>query len=68
MKKATAATLCLHKDDRELWDMLEIQCQALEFRIFRFHRPTIGWQTKKQSKSGGFALSPFTRQGTRQDP
>ena len=28
MKKATAATLCLHKDDRELWDMLEIQCQA----------------------------------------
>ena len=28
MKRATAATLCLHKDDRELWEMLEVQCQA----------------------------------------
>jgi len=28
MKKATGATLCLHEDDRELWDMLEVQCRA----------------------------------------
>jgi glyoxylase-like metal-dependent hydrolase (beta-lactamase superfamily II) len=28
MKKATAALLCLHEDDRQLWDMLEVQCQA----------------------------------------
>ena len=27
MKKATNATLCLHPDDRELWEMLEIQCR-----------------------------------------
>jgi glyoxylase-like metal-dependent hydrolase (beta-lactamase superfamily II) len=28
MKNATAATLCLHEDDRELWDMLEVQCRT----------------------------------------
>ena len=28
MKAATAATLCLHKDDHALWDMLELQCRA----------------------------------------
>jgi glyoxylase-like metal-dependent hydrolase (beta-lactamase superfamily II) len=28
MKNATGATLCLHEDDRELWDMLELQCRA----------------------------------------
>jgi len=27
MKKATNATLCLHPDDRKLWEMLEIQCR-----------------------------------------
>ncbi|WP_455379219.1 MBL fold metallo-hydrolase [Petrachloros mirabilis] len=27
MKKATGATLCLHKDDRQLWTMLETQCR-----------------------------------------
>jgi len=27
MKKATGATLCLHEDDRELWNMLEVQCR-----------------------------------------
>ncbi|MEC4674582.1 MAG: MBL fold metallo-hydrolase [Nitrospirota bacterium] len=27
MKKATDAPLCLHPDDRELWDMLEVQCR-----------------------------------------
>jgi hydroxyacylglutathione hydrolase len=28
MKRATGAALCLHPDDRELWNMLEIQCRA----------------------------------------
>lgn len=27
MKKATGATLCLHRDDARLWDMLEVQCR-----------------------------------------
>ena len=27
MKKATGATLCLHENDRDLWNMLEIQCR-----------------------------------------
>ena len=27
LRNATAATFCLHADDRPLWDMLEIQCQ-----------------------------------------
>jgi len=27
MKKATGATLCLHEADRDLWNMLEIQCR-----------------------------------------
>ena len=27
MKQATNATLCLHPDDRKLWEMLEIQCR-----------------------------------------
>ena len=27
MKKATGATLCLHPDDRELWNILELQCR-----------------------------------------
>lgn len=27
MKKATGATLCLHPDDRQLWEMLEMQCR-----------------------------------------
>lgn len=28
MKKATGAVLCLHQDDLELWDMLDVQCRA----------------------------------------
>ena len=28
MKNATGAALCLHEDDRELWDMLEMQCRT----------------------------------------
>jgi hydroxyacylglutathione hydrolase len=28
MKKATGAALCVHQDDRELWDMLEVQCHV----------------------------------------
>jgi glyoxylase-like metal-dependent hydrolase (beta-lactamase superfamily II) len=28
MKKATGGVLCLHEGDRELWDMLEVQCRA----------------------------------------
>lgn len=27
MKRATNAALCLHPDDRKLWEMLEIQCR-----------------------------------------
>lgn len=27
MKRATNATLCLHPDDRKLWEMLEVQCR-----------------------------------------
>lgn len=27
MKKATGAPLCLHPDDRRLWDILEVQCR-----------------------------------------
>lgn len=27
MKQATGATLCLHEEDRELWQMLETQCR-----------------------------------------
>jgi glyoxylase-like metal-dependent hydrolase (beta-lactamase superfamily II) len=27
MKKATGATLCLHENDRRLWEMLEVQCE-----------------------------------------
>jgi len=27
MKKATGAVLCLHPDDRKLWEMLETQCR-----------------------------------------
>jgi glyoxylase-like metal-dependent hydrolase (beta-lactamase superfamily II) len=28
IKKATGAVLCLHEDDRALWDMLEVQCRV----------------------------------------
>jgi len=28
MKQSTGATLCLHPDDRELWQMLELQCRT----------------------------------------
>lgn len=27
IKKATGATLCLHPEDRRLWEMLEVQCR-----------------------------------------
>lgn len=27
MKQATGATLCLHEDDRSLWNMLDVQCR-----------------------------------------
>src|SRR5262245_14665604 len=27
MKKATGAVLCLHEDDRQLWNMLDVQCR-----------------------------------------
>jgi len=30
MKKATDAPLCLHSDDRDLWDMLEVQCRLFD--------------------------------------
>ena len=28
MKRATGAALCLHQDDRGLWEMLEVQCRV----------------------------------------
>ncbi len=30
MKEATGATLCLHEEDRTLWEALEMQCQAFQ--------------------------------------
>ncbi len=27
IQEATQATICLHHDDRQLWDMLDVQCQ-----------------------------------------
>lgn len=28
MKKATGAGLCLHKEDQDLWEALDLQCRV----------------------------------------
>jgi hydroxyacylglutathione hydrolase len=52
MKKATGATLCLHQDDHELWNMLEIQCRAFGVPYVPVPPPDY-WLTDEEKVSVG---------------
>jgi hydroxyacylglutathione hydrolase len=52
MKNATGAALCLHKDDRELWDMLEMQCRAFGVPYLPVPPPDY-WLTDEEKVSIG---------------
>ena len=41
IKRITNATLCLHSDDRQLWDLLEVQCQM--FGVPYIPAPSPDW-------------------------
>ena len=52
MKKATGAALCLHEDDLELWDMLEMQCRAFGVPYVSVPSPD-HWLTDEEKVSVG---------------
>ena len=55
MKKATNATLCLHPDDRKLWEMLEIQCRMFGVPYAPVPLPDYWLQDEEKLIVGGIA-------------
>ncbi|MBI4401151.1 MAG: MBL fold metallo-hydrolase [Nitrospirae bacterium] len=53
MKKATGATLCLHRDDRELWEMLEVQCRLFGVPYVPVPQPDYWLQDEEKIILGG---------------
>ena len=53
MKKATNATLCLHPDDRKLWEMLEIQCRMFGVPYAPVPLPDYWLQDEEKLMVGG---------------
>ncbi|TAJ24669.1 MAG: MBL fold metallo-hydrolase [Nitrospirae bacterium] len=53
MKKATGATLCLHADDRELWEMLEVQCRLFGVPYVPVPLPEYWLQDEEKIVLGG---------------
>jgi len=53
MKKATGAVLCLHPDDRELWQMLEVQCRAFGVPYVSVPLPDYWLQDEEKIILGG---------------
>jgi hydroxyacylglutathione hydrolase len=52
MKNSTGAALCLHEDDRELWEMLEMQCRAFGVPYVPVPPPDY-WLTDEEKVSVG---------------
>lgn len=50
LKKVTDAVLCLHPDDGQLWDLLEVQCQM--FGVPYIPAPQPDWWLKDEEKIG----------------
>ena len=48
IKRVTKAALCLHSDDRQLWDMLEVQCQM--FGVPYVPAPSPDWWLQDEEK------------------
>ena len=48
IKRVTNAALCLHSDDRQLWDMLEVQCQM--FGVPYVPAPSPDWWLQDEEK------------------
>lgn len=53
MKKATGAALCLHPDDRRLWEMLEIQCRMFGVPYIPVPQPDYWLQDEEKIIVGG---------------
>lgn len=53
MKKATGAMLCLHQDDRELWNMLEVQCRLFGVSYVPVPPPDYWLQDEEKLILGG---------------
>jgi hydroxyacylglutathione hydrolase len=56
VKKATGAVLCLHRDDLELWDMLDVQCRAFGVPYAAVPAPD-HWITDEEKISVGQATA-----------
>ncbi|BCA54418.1 putative Hydrolase, beta-lactamase-like [Nitrospira sp. KM1] len=55
IKTATGAALCLHQDDRELWNMLEIQCRMFNVPYVPVPSPDQWLKDEEKIEVGGLA-------------
>ena len=56
IKKATGAPLCLHPQDKDLWNMLEIQCQLFIFLFQRSYCVFVFFRHIRQLSNMAFGL------------
>ena len=55
MKKATGAVLCLHEDDRQLWNMLDVQCRMFGVPFVAVPPPDYWLKDEEKILFGGMA-------------
>lgn len=63
IKKATGANLCLHPKDRELWEMLEMQCRLFNVPYVPVPPPDYWLQDDEKIMLGGLEGSAFHTPG-----
>jgi glyoxylase-like metal-dependent hydrolase (beta-lactamase superfamily II) len=56
MKKQTGATLCLHQDDLDLWDNLEIQCRMFGVPYVAVPQPEYWIKDEERIALGGLTV------------
>lgn len=63
MKKATGANLCLHPEDRKLWEMLEMQCRLFNVPYVPVPPPDYWLQDDEKIMLGGLEGSALHTPG-----
>ena len=53
MKRATGAILCLHEDDRDLWNMLDVQCRLFGVPYVAVPPPDYWMKDEEKLSIGG---------------
>jgi glyoxylase-like metal-dependent hydrolase (beta-lactamase superfamily II) len=63
LKRATGAILCLHQDDRDLWNMLETQCRLFGVSYVPVPEPEYWLTDEERLPMGGFSVEALHTPG-----